>query len=446
MEDLLKGLRVLDSTTMVAMPTATHILADMGAEVIKIENHTAPRSEGGGIFPDNKPGNNFWNRDGLFHTLQRSKLDITLNLRTDEGQDAFKDLASLSDVIIENNRAGSMGRLGLDYEEIRKIKPDIIYISNTGFGYTGPWRQYAGIGRMFELTCGLSQFTGYPDEGPRRVGAAFYDVPVGWTAVFAIMSALLHRQQTGEGQWIDFAMYQIGVSTIGDKILDFVANKRNGQVMGNAHEYYAPHNVYPTKGQDRWIAIGTENDTQWHALCDVMGNPDWCLQNEYSDSFSRHKNRESLDSLVSDWTSSQDNNELSDILQSRGIPAGPVINSKDLLLDQHMNDRGFYEQITHNSADNIGKQIYSGRAWKMSNAQAKIRRPGPGLGEHNEQILSELLGYDSDMIDDFYDLGIIADEPINQRSSSNPPSLEKLKEDGTITDFDTDYKTSLGLE
>ena len=173
MEDLLKGLRVLDSTTMVAMPTATHILADMGAEVLKIENQTAPRSEGGGIFPDNKPGNNFWNRDGLFHTLQRSKLDITLNLRTDEGQDAFKDLASLSDVIIENNRAGSMGRLGLDYEEIRKIKPDIIYISNTGFGYTGPWRQYAGIGRMFELTCGLSQFTGYTDEGPRRVGAAF---------------------------------------------------------------------------------------------------------------------------------------------------------------------------------------------------------------------------------------------------------------------------------
>ena len=122
------------------------------------------------------------------------------------------------------------------------------------------------------------------------------------------------------------------------------------------------------------------------------------------------------------------------------------MNSKDLLLDQHMNDRGFYEQITHNSSDNIGKQIYSGRAWKMSNAQSKIRRPGPGMGEHNEQVLSELLGYDTDIIDDFYDLGIIADQPINQRSSSNPPSLEKLKEEGTITDFDTDYKTSLGLE
>jgi benzylsuccinate CoA-transferase BbsF subunit len=445
MEDLLTGLRIIDSTTMVAMPTATHILADMGAEVIKIENHTAPRSEGGGVFLDNKPGSKFWNRDGLFHMLQRSKLDLTLNLRTDEGQESFKSLASISDVIIENNRAGSMGRLGLDYEEIKKIKPDIIYVSNTGFGYTGPWQQYAGIGRMFELTCGLSQLTGYTDEGPRRVGAAFYDVPVGWTAVFAIMSALLHRQKTGEGQWIDFAMYQIGVSTIGDTILDFVANKRNGQVMGNAHPFYAPHNVYQTEGEDKWIAIGTENDTHWNNLCEIMNNPDWSQSNEYSDSFSRYKNREQLDLLLSDWTKTQNNLQLSNLLQSKGVPAGPVLNSKELLLDEHLNHRQFYERITHNPSDDIGEQMYSGRAWKMSNSTTKIRGPGPALGEHNDYILSQLLGYDEDTIGDFYDLGIISDEPNNQRSSTNPPSLEQLLEEGTISEFDVDFKSILGL-
>ena len=259
MDGPLAGVRLIDSSTMVAMPTAMRIMAEMGAQVIKVESHTLRRGEAG-IFADNEPGDEPWNRDGNFNTLQHSKLGVTLNLKAPEGIEAFRDLVRVSDVLVENNRAGSMERLGLGYEELRKIKPDLVYLSNTGFGDTGPWRRYAGIGRMLELTCGLSQFTGYPDEGPRRVGNAFFDLHVGWTAVFAILAALHHRQQTGKGQLIDFAMYQVGVSTVGDAMLDYIANGRNAHPMGNRHPYLAPHGVYPCEGEDKWIAITTEND------------------------------------------------------------------------------------------------------------------------------------------------------------------------------------------
>ena len=149
MSGALEGIRIIDSTTMVAMPTALHIMADMGAEVIKVDSHTLFRSDGG-VFPENDPGERHWDRDGSFNTLQRGKVGVTLNLKEDNAVDAFKDIVRVSDVIIENNRSGTMDRLGLGYDALRAVKPDLIYLSNTGFGYTGPWRSYAGIGRMFE--------------------------------------------------------------------------------------------------------------------------------------------------------------------------------------------------------------------------------------------------------------------------------------------------------
>lgn len=441
----LSGIRVIDSTTMVAMPTATHILGDMGAEVIKIENHLSPRGEAG-TFPDNDPGVRSWDREGNFNAVQRSKLGITLNLRSDEGIATFKELARVSDVIVENNRAGSMDRLGLGYEDLRQEKPDLIYMSNTGFGYTGPWRQYAGIGRMFELTCGLSQFTGYPDEGPRRVGSSFFDLHVGWTAVFAILSALLYRRETGRGQWIDFAMYQIGASTMGDAILDFVANNRNGSLKGNRHPYFAPHGVYPCKGDDKWIAIAVENDQQWLSLSRVMGNPSWAEDDKFSDAFSRWKNQDELDEQLRQWTKDYENLELHEQLQGEGVPAGPVLNNKELFLDPHVKERGFYEKITHDADLEIGSRYYFGRAWKMSKTPAFIRKPGPSLGQHNEFVFAELLGLTEDQVDEMYELNITANEPLNPRPPNPPTSLEKQVEDGTLAGYDLDYMETLELE
>ncbi len=442
----LAGLRIIDSTTMVAMPMALHIMADMGAEVIKVETHTLFRTEAARLlYADNEPGEDPWNRDGSFNTLQRSKLGVTLNLKVAEGVQAFKELARISDVVVENNRAGTMKRLGLSYEDLKKEKPDLIYVSNTGFGHTGPWRTYAGIGRMFELTCGLSQFTGYPDEGPRRVGKSFFDQHVGWTAVFAILAALHYRQKTGKGQWLDLAMYQIGVATMGDALLDWEVNGRNGRLMGNRHPYHAPHGVYPCRGDDNWIAIGIENDDQWQSLLKVMDSVAWVLDERFADAPSRLKHQDELDELLGQWTAGWSHTELMDALQGQGIPAATVMNSRQVLTNPHMRQRGFYERIEHHPDSGIGPKIYFGRPWKMSKTPAKIRRPAPGLGEHNEFILGDLLGRDDAEIKRLYDINMLGKIPTDP-PDFKPPSYQRQLEEGTLAGYDPDYGEIVGTD
>ncbi|MBM3924539.1 MAG: CoA transferase [SAR202 cluster bacterium] len=442
----LAGLRIIDSNTMVAMPTGMHILADMGAEVVKVDSHTVFRTEEARvIYADNDPGDQPWNREGSFNTLQRSKLGVTLNLKTPQGIELFKELVAISDVLVENNRAGTMERLGLGYDEMKKIRPDLIYVSNTGFGHTGPWRRYAGIGRMFELTCGLSQFTGYTDEGPRRVGKAFFDLHVGWMVVFAIMSALHHRQKTGRGQWIDFAMYQVGVSTMGDAVLDFIANGRNGKTMGNRHPSIAPHGVYPCKGDDKWVAISCENDQQWESLVTAMGSPSWATDEKFSDSLARWKNQDELDKNISQWTRHFENLKLTHMLQGVGLPAMAVMNSRELLTDEHMKARGFYEKVEHPAETKIGTKLYFGRPWKMSKTPSFIRRPAPNLGEHNEEIIGDLLGRSRQEMERLYELGVCGTVP-DIKPTYKPPSYDQQMQEGTLTAIDTDYRKILGLE
>ncbi len=445
MDGALEGVRVIDSTQMVAMPTAMHIMADMGAEVVKVDSHTIYVGAMGGTFPENDPGEQHWNRDGSFNTLQRSKLAITLDLKQSEAVQAFKDLVKVTDVLVENNRAGAMDRLGLGYEDLREIKPDLIYLSNTGFGHTGPWKSYAGIGRMFELTCGLSQFAGYPDEGPRRIGTSFFDQHVGWMAVFAIMAALHHRNQTGEGQWIDFAMYQVGVSTMSDALLDYISNGRSGQPMGNRHPYIAPHGVYPCKGDDKWIGISTETEDQWKALVESMGNPAWAQDDKFSDLFSRLKNQDELDAFIGEWTKEYDHIELMNTLQKARIPAMAVMNNKEFLLDPQIQSRGFFERVSHPPETNVGTRLYFGRSWKMSKSPAYIRRSAPTFGQHNEDILGSLLGISEAEIAKLYETGVLGKEPVTP-GSPKPADFDSQIEKGVLVGYDPDYKKNLGIE
>jgi benzylsuccinate CoA-transferase BbsF subunit len=445
MNGALSGLRIIDSTAVLAMPTAMHIMADMGAEVIKVESHTVPRTAMG-IYPDNDPGPDPWNRESSFHGLNRSKLGLTLNYKTKEGIEAFKDLVRVTDVLAENNRSGVMERLGLGYEELRKVKPDLIYFSNTGFGQTGPWKTYAGIGSMFELTCGLSQFTGYLNGAPRRVGNSWFDMHVGWMAVFAVLAALHHRQKTGEGQWVDYAMYQIGVSTIGDAILDYIANGRNGKLMGNRHPFMAPQGVYPCRGNDKWIAIAIENDDQWNALCQVTGNPDWTRDPKFGDGLSRWHNQDPLDQFIGQWTKGYDHTELMNLLQKAGVPATAVMNSKEQLTDPHLQARDYYERVTHPPESRMGTRAYASRPWKMSKTPAFIRRLAPRLGEHNELILGELLGHSDADISKLYELGVLGKEPTTPTRARNESPVDEQVERGELLGYDTDYNKILGFE
>ena len=444
MDGPLTGIRIIDSTSVMAMPTAMYIMADMGAEVIKVENPTANRSAGMSLYPDNEPGEEPWNRDGGFHALHRSKLGITLNYKVPEALEVLHDLVRVSDVLAENNRPGVMDRLGLGYEDLKKINPKLIYFSFSGFGQTGPWKDYQGIGRMFELTAGVSQFTGYPDEGPRRVGSAWFDPPNGWMVVFAILSALHHRERTGQGQRVDHAMYQLGVSTVGDAILDFIANSRSGKLMGNKHPFMAPHGTYPCRGDDCWIAIAVDTDEQWRSLCQIMGNPDWVAEEKFADGLSRWKNQEELDVRLSEWTAAQDKSDLANRLRRSGVPAGAVLNTKEVMTDPHMRERGFFERITYPPERGIGTRMYVGRPWKMSETPSYIRRPAPRLGEHNELVLRDILGRGEDEITRLYELGALAKEPQGSPVPTPRLDLGEEVEAGGFAGYDTDYKEILG--
>ncbi len=439
------GVRIIDSTTMVAMPYAMALMADMGAEVVKVDNHTAPAFPAA-IHPDLKPGKRHWEWEGNYQSLNRNKLGITLNLKLPEAVQIFKDLVSVSDIVIENNRSGAMERLGLDYKSLCKVKPDIIVLSNTGFGHSGPWQSFPGIGRMMELTCGLSQFSGYTDQGPRRVGYAFFDPHVGWTAMFAVLAALLYRQRTGKGQWIDLSMYQVGTATMGDAILDFIANGRNGNPMGNRHPYLAPHGVYPCKGDDKWIAIAAETQEQWLSLCETMGNPKWARDDRFASNFDRWQNQDELDRHIGQWTKQRDHYELMRLLQERGVTAGAVLNNKEMLLDPHLRGRGFFEEVSHPAESGLGVKPYTGRPFKMSDAECAIRHPAPGLGEHNEYVIRNVLGMDEKEMERLYKIGAIGKELTDPKSRAHALPWEKQLELGIIAGHDEDYKKVLGLE
>ena len=442
---LLSGVRIVDATSVMAMPTAMYVLADMGAQVIKVESHT--RSRGGqGVYPDGVPGNEPWNRDGSFHQLHRGKYGITLDLKVEEAVELFKNLVRVSDVLAENNRPGVMERLGLGYETLRKINPHLVYFSFSGFGQTGPWRNYQGIGRMFELTGGVSQFTGYPEDGPRRVGQAWFDPPNGWMAVFAILSALHHRNKTGEGQWVDYSMYQLAASTVGDAILDYQSNERSGKLMGNSHPHFSPHGVFRCKGDDKWIAISVTDDAQWDSLLQAMGNPDWAKDDRYADVLSRSQHQESLHRHISEWTENFEHLELMAILQGFGVPAGAVLNSREVLTNDHIKARGLYENISYPAELGVGKRAHLGRPWKMSKTESYIRRPAPSLGAHNDLILTDLLGLQPQRIDQLYELGAIGTQPVPVPQPVKRSSLNPDIETGVLVGYDADYKKTLGLE
>ncbi len=440
LDGMLTGLRVLDSTTAVAMPTAMHILADMGAEVIKVE---APAREESAA------------RDDAFQYLQHGKLGVTVNVKAEGGLDLYKDLVRVSDVLVENNRAGTIARLGLGYDELRKVNPTIVMLSNTGFGQTGPWRRYTGIGSFLELTTGVSHFTGYLDQGPRQIGGAWIDIHAAWMTVFSVLAALYHRAQTGVGQHVDFAMYQVGVATMGVELLDYFSNGRIGEQMANRHPYHAPHGLYPCKGEDRWIAIAVESDAQWKSLCTLMDKPGLANDPRYADGLSRWHHQDDLDPVIAAWSKEYDYRELVKLTQDNGIVASIVPDAAELMTDTHMVDRGFYEKMAHSPESGYGTRLFIGRPWKASHTPSHFRRPAPYLGEHNEYVFGEILGLYPKDLERLYETGVAAKIPPKPRQEGagqpggrrgnigySAPSVEN----GTLAYIDHDYQKKLGIE
>ena len=394
MSGSLIGVRVLDFSRVWAGPHATKLLADMGAEVIKVESTRAwdPHRAiaGSGNLPDGEPGPDPWNRSGWFNTLHQSKYGITADVADPRGVALIEELVSVSDVVIENFRAGAMARRGFGYDAVRRLRPDIIMVSMPAFGNTGPWKDFIQYGIGQEQLGGIASMNGYlGEDAPMRSGVNFGDPIAGTHAAAAVLTALLWRRRTGNGMFIDLSQLEAAICTVGEHILDYQMNGRNPRNRGNRHPVHAPHGVYPCRGDDNWVAIAVTSDDEWQKLCDAMGVPELATDTRFLDLISRHRHQDELDGLISGWTGGLEAREVTHHLQRLGIVAAPVLSGEGIFNDPHCQDRGLMELVDHPST---GPYFLPGIAWKMSKSHETVRWPSPRLGEHNSFVYGDLLG------------------------------------------------------
>ncbi len=383
----LKDIRVLDFTWAGAGPYATKFLADFGAQVIKVESRKRP--DIGRMTPPFV--NNVRHPDGgaLFLHTNTSKLAVTLNLQHPKGAEIAKKIVAISDIVMENFTPGVMTRLGLTYDELRKIKPDIIMASSSIYGQTGPKSRLSGFGNTGSAISGHYMLTGWPDREPVSPGVAYADVVQPVFTVISLMAALDYRRRTGKGQCIDSTQVETMVQFISPAMVDYFANGQIESRMGNRSYYACPHGAFPCKGDDRWCAVAVFDETEWQSLCRVMGNPQWCQNDKFSSFASRKIHEDELEALISQWTANYDRHELMNLLQKAGIPAGALQDGEDLVdNDPQLRERQSFVKLTHPV---IGECNHPTQPVKLSDSPASLFT-SPCLGQHNDYVYKELLG------------------------------------------------------
>ena len=382
----LAGIRVLDFTWAWAGPQASLILALLGAEVIKVESHrrldhSRLRSLVSG--PLSSPDQSF-----IFNTLNLNKLSVTLNLSQPRAVEIAKDIAKISDVVMENMRPGVMDRLGLGYETLKAIKPDIIMLSSSAVGGTGPERLYTGYAPTFAAMGGLAYVTGRPDGHPAPLMGVI-DLRVGSTSAFAALAALYHHQRTGRGQFIDLSSAEAVSALMGDAFMDYTMNGRVQGRMGNRDKIMAPHGCYRCQEENEWVSIAVGSEEEWRSLCRVLADSRLTEEQGFADSYSRWQNQDELDKIISEWTSIRTQNEIMRSLQDAGVAAMPVYSGPSLVEDAQLQARGTLVEVEHPA---MGKKKVVGPTWRFPKTPADIKRHGPLIGQDNEYVLGSLLG------------------------------------------------------
>jgi len=442
----LNGFRVLALESHWAGPHAMKLLAGMGAQVITVEPpHFLIGTRTSFPFPDNDPGDEFWNRAARYHELHRNRVGITIDLRNPRGVEVFKRLAKISDVVLENFPPRVMKNLGIDYGVLRKINPGIILLSSSGYGQTGPWRNYGAFGMGLEPSTGLSHLTGYSDGPPIRCALPYTDAPSAFHNAVAILVALHYRRRTGKGQWIDLAQYEVGVSLMASALMDYSMNQRVQSRIGNRDPFMAPHGCYPCRGDDKWVVLAVGTDRQWQAFCETVAHPEWQDDPRFADPLERWRHQDILDGLIAQWTRERDNYEVMHLLQAQGIPSAPVLTNKDVLLDPHLRDRGFFEDVTYPERQHVGTRQYPGLPWKMSKTPGNLKEPAPTLGRDNQKVLAELLGMTPEEITALRQEEVIGERLLGKlERKPQPLPLDEYKRQGRFQDYDLNFMEVLG--
>ena len=388
----LEGYRIIDFGWAAAAPRATCLLADMGAEVIKVE--TQKRLDPVRFGPDNLTRDP--EKDPLFHSINRNKLSILLDLTHPQGVELIKQLVKISDVVVENFSPGVMKRFGLDYDELKGIKPEIIMISFPGVGREGPLADVVTYGPSLAGLAGLDSMVGYEDERVLGMQQAYADINAALHGAFAIQIALYHRETYAEGQHIEIPQIEALLSTMPEPVM---ANSITGSIpgtIGNRSNLMAVHNNYPCKGTDKWVSIALLTEQEWKAFCKAIGSPSWTKTDSYADGYRRWVNRKELDQRISEWTMTKMPSEVMEILQKVGVAATPCEDTEDRFLDPHFQERQILIDVEHPST---GVDWVPNVICRLSETPGAIRRPAPRLGEHNDYVFRELLGLTKEEIE-----------------------------------------------
>lgn len=383
----LDGVRVLDLTANWAGPMCTLLLADMGADVIKVESEARPDlTRRFGPFAEGEPG---LERSGYFAGLCRGKRSLALNLGTPQGLAFLKGLVPLVDVVVDNFSPRVMPKLGLSYENLRSLKGDIIMCSMSGYGATGPQRDYVAYGQPLEAFTGYDRLIGYADSPPMALGVPLADQLTGLYGALAVVGALRHRARTGQGQFIDLSECEALASVM---VLPFMELSLTGNVrrpQGNRDDVMVPHNCYRCAGEDAWVTIAVGTEKEWRALCAAAGHLEWATDPWFSSPLQRRRNQDALDALLAEWTARRSSAEITALLQGAGVAASPTASGDSLIQDPHLAARGFFATVPHPV---VGPRLAVGPFARTEPALAAVRSGAPLLGEHTKETLGELLG------------------------------------------------------
>ncbi|MGH2585189.1 MAG: CaiB/BaiF CoA transferase family protein, partial [Dehalococcoidia bacterium] len=381
----LEGIRVVDMSWMWAGPYASLQLAHLGAEVIRIESHHRPcMNRRVPPYPDDEPG---LNRGGSFNQWNQGKRSVLLDLKKPEAVEIARELVAVSDVFIENYAAGVVDRLGLGYEALSAINPRLVMASLSGYGLTGPYRDRVAFGTPLTMVSGLGALTGYLNMGPSEVGLSYGDPNAGLHGAFAVLAALLKRNETNRGQYIDLSQWESLVAILPEGVMPSVMRGEQPPRMANRDLHMAPHGIYRCTGDDRWISIAVRDDDEWRRLAAIIGGT--ALEPRFATQVGRKQHEDDLDALVSAWTSNRDEWAITEQLQAAGIAAAPVMDMRDVAEDPHMNERGFFVRLEH---PEVGRRKHAGIPWKLSNTPLAVRKAAPCMGEDSEYVVRGLLG------------------------------------------------------
>ena len=404
------GLKVLDFSWLLVGPITSKYLGMFGAEVIKIETYRRPDAvRMSSPYPDGKPG---INNSALFANHNLSKKSMALNLDKPQGREIALRLTQWADVVLENFAPGVIKRLRLDYDELREVKPDIIMMSASMQGQTGPAAAHPGIGAFLQSLSGLDHLTGFPEGTPGGPGQVLPDFINPWTFMIALMCALEHRERTGEGQYVDFSQYEFTIHLLAPALMDYLLNGRVHERQGNRVEHAAPHSVYPCVPDpdlprnvtgERWIAIACHSDQEWRALTEVMGRPKLADDPRFGQLLDRKQHEDELDAYVAGWTGGQDPDELMARLQKAGVPAARVHNGRSILSDPQLECRGHYRRLEQ---PRVGVRPFDGPAFRLSEVEPDVR-PAPLFSQHNDYVLRDILDLSDDEIADLLARGVV---------------------------------------